>query len=237
MLDGEVAPSRSRGFPGGSEDGRSSLEEDRPRPRGVRESGLAPGFRVPGCVPHLAGPGVDNQGVHVGDGDSGGRDFQPGETPGPPAGPGVRDGETSPRWRRPTGTPPGALGRTLTVRWTCWLGGVSGGDSRGSRKVWGHPDNGRSILFRTQCSGSRWALGGHPETSAHPHGERPRFREVGTLWAGNGLVGEKTQFACGTGSSDDGKAVPGEYSGARLPALHYVVSPRYSDGESAGIFR
>ena len=67
-----------RGIPGGSEDGRSSLEDDRPWPRGVPEAGLAPGFRVPGCLPYLAGPCVDNQGVHVPDGDAGGRDFQPG---------------------------------------------------------------------------------------------------------------------------------------------------------------
>ena len=95
--------------------------------------------------------------------------------------------------------------RCLGVRWTCWLEGVSGGDSRGSRKAWDHLENTRSILSRTQCSGSGWALGGHPETSAHPHAEWMRFGEAGPLWAGDGQVGEKTRFPCGTGPAYDGE--------------------------------
>ena len=93
----------------------------------------------------------------------------------------------------------------LGVRWTCWLEGVSGGDSRGSRKAWDHLENGRSILSLNQGSGSGWALGGHPETSAHPHGEWTRFGEAGPFRAWDGLVGAKTQFLWRTGPAYDGE--------------------------------
>ena len=73
------------------------------------------------------------------------------------------------------------------------------------------PANARSILSLFEHLAMVWALGGHPETSAHPGVEGTRFREASPLWAGDGLVGEKTLFACGTGPAGDGVACPEEY--------------------------
>ena len=93
----------------------------------------------------------------------------------------VRDGEIGPRRRSPPGTPPGTLAPMFRVWGKRRLGGVSGADTRGSRKAWDHPDNSGSILFRTQCSGSRWAPGGHSVTSAHPGVEGKLFRATRPL--------------------------------------------------------
>ena len=76
-------------------------------------------------------------------------------------------GETSSRRRCPTGTPPGALGPMLSVwghaGWKVFRKLVPGI----AKGLW----NTRRILSLGKPLGSGWALGGHPETSAHPHAE------------------------------------------------------------------
>ena len=98
-----------------------------------------------------------------------------------------------------------------------------------------HPVDARSILSLFEHLAMVWALGGHPETSAHPGVEGTRVRATRPLWSSHGLVGEKTLFACGAGPAGDGEASPEEYSGLRLPALHYAVGTRYSDRDMAVI--
>ena len=71
----------------------------------------------------------------------------------------------------PKGNAAGALGPRLRVWGTYRLEGVPGADTRGLCKAWDHPDNGRSILSLFERLAPRGALGGHPETSAPPHGE------------------------------------------------------------------
>ena len=83
----------------------------------------------------------------------------------------------------------------------------------------GCPVNARSIWSLSKRLGSGWALGGHPETSAHPGVEGTRFRATRPLWSSHGLVGEKTLFACGTGPAGDGVACPEEYSGLAAAGL------------------
>ena len=82
-----------------------------------------------------------------------------------------------------------------------------------------HPANARSILSLFEHLAPGWALGGHPETSAHPGVEGTRFGQAGPLRAGDGLVGEKTLFACGTGPAGDGVVCPEEYSGLAAVGL------------------
>ena len=82
-----------------------------------------------------------------------------------------------------------------------------------------HPVDARSILSLFEHLAMVWALGGHPETSAHPGVEGTRFREACPLWARDGLVGEKTLFACGTGPAGDGVAFPELYSGLAAEGL------------------
>ena len=147
----------------------------------------------------------------------------------------VGHGEFRPRRRCPTGTPPGPMAPMLRVWRTCRLEGVPETDSRGSRKAWDHLENARGIPSRTQCSGSGWALGGHPETSAHPHAEWMRFGEAGPFRAGDGLVGAKTRVPCGTGPAGDGETFPEVYPDWVRYAM--VVHPRYSGGGLAGILR
>ena len=94
-----------------------------------------------------------------------------------------------------------------------------------------HPANARSILSLFEHLAMVWALGGHPETSAHPGAELTRLREAGPLWAGDGLVGEKTLFACGTGPAGDGVACPEEYSGlAAAGVTPWSCTPGIPDG-------
>ena len=185
MLDGEVAPPGAAAFQVAPETGG--------HPWKTTARGLV-GFRVPGRVGHRAGPRVDDQCARVPDGDAAGR-----ETAGASGCAGGSDGETSPRRRCPTGTPPWALGPTLRVWGTRRLGGVSGGDSRGSRKAWGHPDNGRSILSRTQCSGSGWALGCHPETNAIPTRNERAYGRPLRFGQGMGWLAQKPSFCVGPG--------------------------------------
>ena len=82
-----------------------------------------------------------------------------------------------------------------------------------------YPVNARSIWSLSKRLGSGWALGGHPETSAHPDAEWRSFREAGPLWARDGLVGAKTQFPWGTGPAGDAAAFPELYSGLAAEGL------------------
>ena len=83
----------------------------------------------------------------------------------------------------------------------------------------------RSILPLIERLATGWALGGHPETGAHPGADWTRIREAGPLWARDWLVGEKTQFARSTGPAGDGEASPEVYSDWRLLALRHAVRP------------
>ena len=76
---------------------------------------------------------------------------------------------------------------------------------------------------------------GDPETSAHPNVEWTRFRAAGPLWARDGLVGAKTQFACGTRSEGYGVAVTDVYSKLATAGVALCGAPKNSDGELAGI--
>ena len=89
-----------------------------------------------------------------------------------------------------------------------------------------HPANARSILSLFEHLAMVWALGGHPETSAHPGVEGTRFRATRPLWSSHGLVGEKTLFACGAGPAGDGVACPEEYSGLAAPGLTPCREPQ-----------
>ena len=94
-----------------------------------------------------------------------------------------------------------------------------------------HPENARSILPLIERLATGWALGGHPETGAHPGADWTRIREAGPLWTGDGLVGEKTLFACGTGRAGDGVACPEEYSGlAAASVTPWSCTPGIPDG-------
>ena len=130
------------------------------------------------------------------------------------------------RRRCPPGTPPGTLAPMFRVWGKRRLGGVSGADTRGSRKAWDHPDNSGSILFRTQCSGSRWAPGGHSVTSAHPGVEGKLFRATRPLLAKDGLVGAGTQFACEAVPAGGGEAFPEEYSELAAAGLARCRGPQ-----------
>ena len=85
-----------------------------------------------------------------------------------------------------------------------------------------HPENARSILSLRKRLGLGWALGGHPETSAHPGVEWTPFPaaiHIGPLRPIDGLFDEKMQLACATGPAGDGEELPRVYSG--LPTFHY----------------
>ena len=103
------------------------------------------------------------------------------------------------------------------------------GDSQRSVE---YPANARSILSLFERLGSGWALGGHPETSAHPGAELTRFREAGPLRAG-GWVGwrENVIRVHTTGPAGDGVACPEEYSGlAAAGVTPWSCTPGIPDG-------
>ena len=69
-----------------------------------------------------------------------------------------------------------------------------------------------------------------------------RFGEACPLWAGDGLVGAKTQFAWGTGPAGDGVASTEEYSGLAaaglttmpwVPGIPTASWQAFSDGKSS----
>ena len=84
----------------------------------------------------------------------------------------------------------------------------------------------RSILYLSTPLGSGWAPGGHPGTDAHPDAEWTRFRAKSPLWASHGLVGARTQFACGIGPAGDGETFPEVYSGLAAMGLTPCRAPQ-----------
>ena len=74
--------------------------------------------------------------------------------------------------------------------------------------------------------GVKMAAWGHHETSAHPNVEWTRFRGVCPLWGRDGLVGTKTQFACGTGPEGYGVAVTDVYSELATAGLTQRGAPQ-----------
>ena len=90
-----------------------------------------------------------------------------------------------------------------------------------------HPENARTILSLRKRLGLGWALGGHPETSAHPDVEWTPFPaaiHIGPLRPIDGLFSKKMQLACATGPAGDGEELPHGYSG--LSTLRYGRMPQ-----------
>ena len=100
-----------------------------------------------------------------------------------------------------------------------------------------YPVDARRILFplRETSGARRWALGGHPETSAHPH------RGMDALWRGRpmalvramGWLAKNALIRVWDRARGDGVACPEEYSGlAAAGVTPWSCTPRYSGREN-----
>ena len=120
----------------------------------------------------------------------------------------------------------GPIAPTLRVWRTCRLEGVPETCSGDSQRSVDYLVDARGFLSLFGRLAPGWALGGHPETSAHPGVEGTRFGEAGPLWARDGLVGARTEFACGTGPAGDAAAFPELYSGLVAADLALCRGPQ-----------
>ena len=128
----------------------------------------------------------------------------------------------------------GPIAPTLRVWRTCRLEGVPETCSGDSQRSVDYLVDARGFLSLFGRLAPGWALGGHPETSAHPGVEGTRFRATRPLRARDGLA-RKRYSRVGPGPRAMVRPSLRCIQGWRLPASHYAVGTRYSDGELAGI--
>ena len=169
--------------------------------QGVHVADGDPGVR------HGAGPRVDDKCVDVADGDPGYRDFQPGNRRALRLFRWCRYGDTSPPAAVPNVNAAGDLWlRCLGGRWTCWLEAVS---ERGFPRI----AQGLGPLGeRPEHSVPHPMFGVGMGARGSPRNERPSPRGMDALWRGRPVSGrgwvwlaQKPSFYGGTGPAYDGE--------------------------------
>ena len=144
------------------------------------------GVHVPdgdACVGHRAGPRVDDQCVHVADGDAGGRDFQPGKRRALRLRRGVGAAKPAHRRRRPTGTPPGTHGYDVEGMVDMLAGSCFESGLPRTAQGLGPPGE------RPEHPVPHPIFGVGMGARGSPRNERPSPRGMGALWRGRPVSG------------------------------------------------